>query len=46
MRVAPKNVIGVGQVRLALGGSFGIGEVRLAVGELINELISGHNIYK
>ena len=46
VRVAPKNAIGVGQVRLALGGSFGVGEVLLALGELINELISGLNMYK
>ena len=46
MRVAPKNAIGVGQVRLALGGSFGVGEVRLALGQLISKLISAFIVYK
>ena len=46
MRVAPQNAIGVGQVRLALGGSFGVGEVRLALGQLISKLTSAFIVYK
>ena len=46
MRVAPKKAIGIGQVRLALGGSFGVGEGRLALGQLISKLIGAFIVYK